>query len=391
MKPETDTAEIDLQPLRETVNANAGTNAEPIPAAAQREIIVRHLNEFRADDEHAVKNTLLGSRFICRGGALLIPGPTGIGKSSFTYQAGVQWGRGKPFFGIRASRPLRVLIVQAENDDGDMAEIRDGIFRGLNLTADEQAEACQQIQVVCETIATGIDFIALLEQLVAKDKPDLVIIDPLFAYCGCNVSDQERMSKFLRNWLNPVLQAHGCGLILVHHTNKPKSGREKPDWQAGDFAYLGSGTTEIANWARAVIGIRSVGSHKVFEIVLGKRGKRAGLVDDEGEPIYSFYAKHAAVGICWEPANEADAVPGKTPRPGKEALLELIPDEGSITMIKLLNVASDKGIGKNRCRDLLAELLEDHRVYEWQTPRPGTNPLKSYSRQRQPGGRNETL
>ena len=373
----TDTKPVDIiTPLRAIVPSDA----DAVPAEPTREIIVRHLNEFHADDETAAANTLLGNRYLCRGGALLIPGPTGIGKSSFAYQAGILWALGKPFHGIRPSRPLRVLIVQAENDDGDVAEIRNGVFRGLNLTDDEQAEACRQIQVVCETVATGLDFIALLEQLVAKYKPDIVIIDPLFAYCGCNVSDQEHISQFLRNGLNPILQQGKCGLVLVHHTNKPAQGREKADWKAGDFAYLGSGTAEIANWARAVIGIRSIGSHKVFEIVLGKRGKRAGLVDDEGEPIYSFYAKHAAVGICWEPASDDDlAAPGKTTRPGKDAVLALIPDEGDIGQAKLLNAASDVGVGKNRCRDLLAELLEDHRVYEWRTPRPGTNDAKSYS------------
>jgi hypothetical protein len=297
-------------------------------------------------------------------------------------QAAIQWALGRPFFGINPSSKLRVLIIQAENDDGDMAEMRDGIFRGLSLSESEQTEACRNIQVVCESVATGLEFICLLAWLVAKHKPDLVIVDPLFAYCGCNVSDQERMSLFLRNGINPILQANGCGLILVHHTNKPKTGKERPDWQAGDFAYLGSGTSELANWARAVVVIRSIGSHDVFEIVLPKRGKRAGLVDDEGEPRYSFYVKHGSVGICWEPAREDDLTPpGKTPRPGKDHLLKIIPDEGSISMIKLLNAAAELGIGKNRCRDLLAELREDKAVFEWLTPRPGTNPAKSYSQQ----------
>jgi hypothetical protein len=188
--------------------------------------------------------------------------------------------------------------------------------------------------------------------------------------------------------LNPILQEHGCALILVHHTNKPKSGREKPDWQAGDFAYLGAGTAELANWARAVVVIRSIGSHSVFEVVLAKRGRRAGLVDDEGNPRYSFHIKHGSSGICWEFASEDDLTPeGKTKRPGKDSLLELIPGEGSIGMVKLLNLAGDNGIGKNRCRDLLAELREDGRVFEWLTPRPGTNPAKSYSQQRQPEGK----
>jgi len=90
------------------------------------------------------------------------------------------------------------------------------------------------------------------------------VIDPFFAYLGDSVSEQKAVSRFLRNGLNPILQQHGCGLILVHHTNKPTAGKEKPDWRAGDFAYLRSGTSEIANWARAVMAIRSIGSHTIF-------------------------------------------------------------------------------------------------------------------------------
>ncbi len=378
MEPSTDTAPVDvLTPLRAIVPPDS----EVAHSEAAREVVVRHLDEFHADDQTTVDNTLLGNRYLCRGGTLLIPGPTGVGKSSFTYQLGIQSALGKPFFGIRPSRALRVLVIQAENDDGDIAEIRDGIFRGLNLTPEDQAQACRQVQIVCETIATGWDFIALVERLVAKHKPDLLIIDPLFAYCGCDVSDQGSMSVFLRNGLNPVLQDHRCGLILVHHSNKPLSGRAKPDWKAGDFAYLGSGTAELANWARAVMVIRSIGSHKVFEVILAKRGKRAGLVDDEGEPLYSFRTKHSSAIICWEPATDDDDIaPGKKPRPGIEDIHDLIPEMGTITQAKLRNAASLIGVGQNRLRDILDELVDDKRVLVHETPRSGTRPAISYSR-----------
>jgi hypothetical protein len=302
MTTSTDNAEIDLQPLKESLPATPD-----VPGEARREIIVRRLSEFHvAKDVANDPNTLLGKRYLCRGGAMLLCGPTGIGKSSLLLQAAISFGLARPLFGVAPSRNLKSLLIQGENDDGDVTEMRDGAYRGMNLSEQEQIDAGGAVQVVCESIATGSDFIALAGELVAAHKPDMLLIDPLFAFCGCNVSDQERMSAFLRNGLNPILQGSGCGAIVAHHTNKPSVGREKPDWRAGDFAYLGSGSAELANWARAVVGIRSVGSHSVFEIVLGKRGRRAGLVDDEGKPKYSFYIKHSAVGICWETATEDD-------------------------------------------------------------------------------------
>jgi hypothetical protein len=326
----------------------------------------------------------LGIRYLCRAGALLFVGPTGIGKSSWILQAIIRWALRQPHFGITPAKPLRVLVIQAENDDGDVAEMRDGIFRGLGLSEDERRAACERIKVVCESSATGPGFIALVAELVQGHKPDLLIIDPLFAYLGGAV-DQQTCSLFLRNGLNPILQEHNCGLILLHHTNKPSQGKEKAEWQAGDFAYLGSGTAELANWARAVIGLRSIGSHDVFELVLGKRGKRAGIVDEDGQPVFRFYIKHSTTGICWLTATEGEArtAAGKKPTATVEDALRLIPLTGSISQGKLFNAGETAGIGKNKLRNLLAELVEDGKVHICLTPRPGTNPAKSYSRHEQ--------
>ncbi len=172
---------------------------------------------------------------------------------------------------------------------------------------------------------------------------------------------------------------------MVHHTNKPAAGREKADWKAGDNAYLGSGSNELANWPRAVIGIKSVGEHDVFQVVLGKRGKRAGIVGANGEPIREFYIKHASHGICWELAGEDEAVtsPGKKPAATVEDIYRLIPLDGAISQPKLFNAAEKTSIGEKVLRNRLAQLIEDRRVFEWRTKRPGTRPAISYSRRAQ--------
>jgi hypothetical protein len=343
----------------------------------------RTLDQFVVDPKTNGGN-LLGNRWLCRNGGLLFAAPTGIGKTTFVLQASIKWSLGLDHFGIKPSGKLRVLIIQAENDDGDIAEIRDGIFRGLDLSKEHQASACAAIQVVCESSATGETFVALVARLVAEHKPDLLVIDPLFAYLGDAVNEQKAVSTFLRNGLNPILREHGCGLILVHHTNKPKTGQEKPDWRAGDFAYLGAGTAELANWARAVMVIRSLGSHTIFAVELGKRGRRAGLVSDDGKPLYRFCIKHSERGICWEAATDDDFVaPGKPPPKSADDLYRLFPVKGAISQGRLFESAKAAGIGKHLVRDLLDELIEQKRVFIWLKPRPGTRPAKSYSRQEQ--------
>lgn len=279
---------------------------------------IRPIGEFKLPPKHDDQE-LLKHRFLCRGGALLLVGPTGIGKSSFVMQGAIKWSLGKDFFGIQAAGPMKVLMVQAENDDGDIAEMRDGVYRGLRasgqLSDEDPAAIADRIAVVCEDSRTGREFGAALDGLLGAWQPDLVIIDPALAYLGGDALKQADVTLFCRNILNPLIHRHKCGLILVHHTNKPPRGEEKSDWKAGDLAYLGQGAADWANWARAVVAIRAKGSHSVYELCLGKRGRRAGWQDGDSKPLFVKDIAHAREPgiICWRSPDAAEVLNDATP------------------------------------------------------------------------------
>jgi len=198
-------------------------------------------------------NELLKHRYLCRGGALLMVGPTGTGKSTMGMQAALCWAIGRDFFGIIPARPLRSLLIQSENDHGDLAEMRDGVLAGLDFTTEERTSACANMLVATEDMRTGTDFCSdVIAPLLEQHQPDLLWIDPALAYLGGEANSQKDVGAFLRNGLNPLVHKHHCGVVVLHHTNKPPSGSEKPQWQGSDFAYLGSGSAEWANWPRAV-------------------------------------------------------------------------------------------------------------------------------------------
>jgi hypothetical protein len=251
-------------------------------------------------------NELLKHRFLCRGGGMLVVGNTGIGKSAFVIQCAILWSVGREAFGIKPRGALRVLIVQAENDQGDMAEFREGILAGIGLTAEERAQSV--ISTACVDSFTGDEFCKkALKPLLEQAKPDIVIVDPALSYLGGEANQQRDVSAFLRNGLNPLLHEFRCGLVLVHHTPKPPQGEQKASWTAGEFAYLGSGSAEWANWAHAALVIRSLGSHDYFELRAAKRGKRLHWTDEHSEkPVFTKIIAHSMKGICWREASKEE-------------------------------------------------------------------------------------
>ncbi|MDF3129450.1 AAA family ATPase [Kiritimatiellaeota bacterium B1221] len=287
--------------------------------------VVKRLGDLETPRYGSDPNELIKSRFLYRGGVCLLLGPTGIGKSSFLEQLAVHLSVGSPLFGIVPGevyqvRGMRILLIQAENDEGDMAEMRDGVLRGCeDLTPSQKTKANENILVATINDQSSDKFAETLELLLQQEAPvDLVMIDPAFAYLGGDSNSQRDVSYFMRELLNPLLQRHKVGLILAHHTNKPMRGKEKDNWEAGDYAYLGAGSAEWVNPARAALALRSLGSDSVFELRAAKRGKRLDWKDAEGElTTRQYIAHHGEPGvICWRQAT-AEEIEDVTKKPEK--------------------------------------------------------------------------
>jgi replicative DNA helicase len=330
---------------------------------------------------------LLKFRFLCRGGGMLLVGQTGVGKSSLSMQAQILWALGQDCFGIAPARALKSLVIQAENDEGDMAEMRDGVLAGLKLTSGELRRLDASIVIRDECSLTGQRFFDSARKLLAHHRPDLFWIDPALAYIGGEAGKQSDVTSFLRNMLNPLLKEFNCGGIVVTHTNKP-AGKDKPDWSATDFAYSGTGSIEWANWARAVLVLRSIGSDRVYQLRAGKRGSRIGWKEQDGQTTaYTRLIAHADQPgvICWREANENEA-PGANGKPVFKAsdITPHVPVDKPVSKITLKNKVNGIGCGLNRFEALLSELIDDGVLFEWKTPRPRTNPLIQIARKPQP-------
>ncbi len=304
-----------------------------IMAEVEREIakieqlpVMKKLSELATPVYGNDPSELIAMRFLYKAAVALLLGPTGIGKSSFVLQLAIHLAVGRALFGIEPGAfyrriGMRVLLVQAENDEGDLAEMRDGILKGCeNLTEAEKAEAMTRIKIVTICDRSAERFTEMLDVLLEKEGPfDIVIVDPAFAYLGGDTNSQKAVSHFMRELINPLLHKHNVGMLLCHHTNKPLRGKEKDGWAAGDFAYLGAGSAEWVNPARAALAIRSIGSDRIFELRAAKRGRRLGWKDADGESTnVQHIAHHDEPGvICWRQATEEELEALKAAEPSK--------------------------------------------------------------------------
>jgi hypothetical protein len=243
------------------------------------------------------------NRWLCKGGSMLIVGQSGTGKSSLMMQAAVLWCMGRDFFGIKPTKPLRAVVLQAENDAGDISEALQDVIAGAYLDSDEKATLRDHLAIFRDTVSTGTTFTAALRKLIIDQRADIVFIDPLLSFAGIDVSDQEQASKFLRHDLAPILLETGAVLVAMHHTGKPKAASDKEGHTVADLAYAGLGSSEFTNWFREVaVLFRCQGEEPIYKFGLTKRRGRAGLKDSAGQFKPEINIRHSSDKevIRWE-------------------------------------------------------------------------------------------
>jgi hypothetical protein len=189
--------------------------------------------------------------------------------------------------------------------------MRDGICTGLQFTIKQRQNFFNNVRIVTSNGTVGRRFCnEIIQPLLIQHKPNILAIDPANSFIGGNVKEQLDVSAFLRSWLNPLLFAYKCAAIIVHHTNKPLQGKEKPSWRNGEWAYAGSGSAEWANWARAILSIQDTGTNGIYRLHAAKRGKRLGwkIAPDSEEFITEKLIGHSKEKglIYWRDADESE-------------------------------------------------------------------------------------
>ena len=264
-------------------------------------------------------------RWLCEGYAVSIVGFSGTGKSSLMMQIATSWALGQSVFGLAPVRPLRTLILQAENDGGDIAESWQGST--CKMTESQKTKLKQNIAIVRDTKHIGSAFPEFLEALILRHQAEVVWIDPLLAYAGFDIADQSLTTEWLRTQVDPVLKRTKAAMIYMHHTTKPKSADDLDSMTPSQLAYLGAGSAEWVNYSRdAGFLYRTKGEPARYKFGFSKRASRCGLENVDGERSKSgfIYLQHSPDDkvLRWEHAPSGmEVAPQRTDSsPAKGAL-----------------------------------------------------------------------
>ena len=271
------------------------------------------LDAFRPEDDPTV---LVGKarRWLCESYAVSIVGFSGTGKSSLMMQIATSWALGQSAFGLEPVRPLRTLILQAENDGGDIAEAWQGST--IKMTSTEKARLKENLAIVRDSKHIGAAFPPFLEALIERHRAEVVWIDPLLAYAGFDIADQSLTTDWLRTQVDPVLKRTKAAMIYMHHTTKPKSADDLDNMTPSQLAYLGAGSAEWVNYSRdAGFLYRTKGEPARYKFGFSKRASRSGLRDisDQRSKAGFIYLQHSQEeGVLrWEyaPTLETESSP----------------------------------------------------------------------------------
>lgn len=278
------------------------------------------------------QSILLGNRYLNRGDGMILSGPSGMGKSSIQLQAAACWALGRDFHGILPNGPQKSLIIQSEDSDGDIAEVWASILHVMEPTLEERVLLDTNLRIVTDRVNRGTRFVAALKAHLAAFSPDLVWLNPLQAFIEGDVTDSQDIGAFLREGLNGLNSDSRFGYIIIHHTTKPATGKDRSERLWHEVMYDMAGGAELINWARAIISLRPTATEGEFKLVLAKRGRRAGVVKmvEAGvglrpEPVTVIGLRHAQGFlpgtsipiIFWEPCSMDESIPEDS-KPGKK-------------------------------------------------------------------------
>jgi hypothetical protein len=300
-----------------------------------------HRLEVKPEEHHIV-----GRGFLRRGAWSLFTGGTGIGKSVAVEQMAACAACGKSIFGLTVSRPFKVLLLTAEQDDETMKRDLEAIVEHENL---DPALLNANLQLHHAYALDGPELATALDAELRRSRFDLLVLDNYQGFSADDINGSREWKVFITP-LSRLLKEYKAAMLLVDHTGKPA---ERKGWGKNDSVYIAGGTSRKANGARASIELYSPAEgDDRYRLHFGKNSERAGVMDANGCAVRDVYLDRSpdAHRPYWTPS--ADQTDRKPMVAGEQEIVDYAtahPFEG------VRKVADATGHSKSKVQRILAK------------------------------------
>jgi len=330
---------------------------------------LRSISQLRCINEDD-PSYLLRNRLLRRGEIAALVGNAGLGKSTTATQMSMMWSVGFSVLGLQPLNPMRIVMVQGENDEAEMSMLTRGIRNSLNWDSDrlDMLEA----NFLMAEVHSGENLMEMLEYYCRQHSPDLVILDPLFVYFSGEVSSSTDFGRFLRG-LAALFKRLNVAALLVHHTGKRKGRKSEVD-----PVYGGIGSSEFANVARVIFTLDHVEQRPdLARLMIGKRSGRSPWTDHLGQRVSQILLQRSRNSNipfwthCEGEAIEAGPSPSDRISVAREAILSCLA-AGERDRSDLLRAVRQLGVSRESFYQTVRLLQEEGVVVRSERPRPGT-------------------
>jgi hypothetical protein len=235
-----------------------GWSPPVIPAASQP--VVWSAPKLKVPFANIPHRRWLYGSYLIRGEVTVLAAPGGAGKTALASGIAVEMATGMATLGekIYKERDLTVLFINGEDSRLEIARRVQAFClahahkiplrspdRLLVLGADNTNVTALSFLKAEKTVSTvDVDGFKALHGALETLHPDLVVLDPLVAFCGGgNMNDNSAMALVIRE-LKRMSVKFDCAMLVVHHTRK-----------GGDLGSADaiSGAAAIVNLARRAI------------------------------------------------------------------------------------------------------------------------------------------
>jgi hypothetical protein len=174
---------------------------------------------------------------------------SGTGKSGMAIAEALAMTTGKPLLGEEVSRPLRVLLVNLEDNRDAMNKRVAAAMKQYQLKPADvggrlfiKAKGELKLKIAKRAARNGSverneAMIQGLVNFIVENKIDVVSVDPLIKTHGVNENDSEAMAAVVECY-DDVAERANCAIHLWHHTRKSGGGEVTVESARGALAFV---------------------------------------------------------------------------------------------------------------------------------------------------------